>query len=102
MWEHVPFYDALLEDINRMDGSDFGYSADSCSPAREVIASKVDLPAVGAAVPIDKFLTKAQLEALNFPEIEPDIKKAENINPSPPRAAGNSAAPLWIFQCFPA
>ena len=33
VWEHVPLDDALLADLNWMDGSDFGYSADSCSPS---------------------------------------------------------------------
>lgn len=98
VWEHVPFDDALLADLNWIDGPDFGYSADLCSPALEVIASKVDLPAVAAAVPIDKFLARAQLEAFNFPEIEPNINKAENINPSPFKAAGNSAAPCGFFS----
>ena len=57
MWEHVAFDDALLAELNWMAGSDFGYSADSCSPARDVIASTVDFPEVAAAIPVDKFLT---------------------------------------------
>ena len=103
MWEHEPFDDALVAYLNWMDGSDFGYSADSCSPAREVIASKVGLPDVATAVQIDKFLTKALLDAFDFPEIEPNINKAENINPIPLKAAGNSAAPppLRIFSASP-
>ena len=56
VWEHVPFDDSLLAGINWMNGSDFGYSTDCRSPAREVMASKVDSPAVAAAVPIVKFL----------------------------------------------
>ena len=34
VWEDVPFDDALHAYLNWMDGSDFGYSADSSSPAR--------------------------------------------------------------------
>ena len=84
MWEHVPYDDALLADLNWIGSSGFGYSADSCSPPREVIASKVDSPEVAAAVLMDIFLDPAQLKAFNIPETEPSVNKADNINPSPP------------------
>ena len=99
VWEHVPYDDALLADLNWLGSSNFGYSADSCSPAREVIASKVDLPEATAAAPIDRFLTPSQLETFNAPEKEPSVNKTDNIGPSPPKAAGNSAVPCF-FQCF--